>query len=265
MATLDDILKLDPLLFDAHWREIDQVVWRLNTGHEQIAAWEKIADRLKTHPVSKGMPYFRLGHMHLVTDADAVRAINYLELAYAEDVKYGPDNGQIPHRMGAYRLLALTKGFIEYLDAKNNWETEQLRLPHRPVVIRALLAVYDRSLAHILDLEGHTYQSFFSLIQDKSLTRFAIENYLCAERLIELFFVSGAHISRFTCFSTARELPLSARSGSGLIIRQATAPAAWNSSIRRADFTRAFRLFGPISPRRARSCWLRDEILDHAA
>ena len=64
-----------------------------------------------------------------------------------------------------------------------------------------------------------------------------------------------ATVSAANCFSTARELSLSARSGSGLIIRQATAPVAWNSSIKRADFTRAFRLFGPTSPQRARSCW----------
>jgi len=198
MSKIDDILKSDPLLFDAHWKEIDHVVGALKTPQEQITAWEAIADYLKPHPVSKGHPFFRLGHMYLVNDPDAAKAINYLELAYQEDVKYGPDSGQTPHRMGAYRLLALTKGFIEYLDARKNWETEQLSPPHRPIVIRTLLAVYDRSLAHILDLEGHTYQSFFAVIQDKGLTRFAIENYFCAEHLIELFFVSGAHISRDT-------------------------------------------------------------------
>jgi hypothetical protein len=198
LSTVHDILKLDPLLFDAHWKEIDQIVCGLKTPQEQIAAWEAIANHLEPHPASKGMPFFRLGIIHLAHDADSAKAINYLELAYKEDVKYGPDNGQTPHRMGAYRLLGLTKGFIEYLEARENWETEQLRLPHRTIVIRTILAVYDRSLAHILDLEGHTYQSFFALIQDKNLTRFAIENYFCAERLIELFFVSGAHISRYS-------------------------------------------------------------------
>ncbi|SRR6266404_4770505 len=198
MATLADILKLDPLQFDANWREIDQVIWGLKTPQEQIAAWEAIADHVRPHTISKGHPFFRLGHMCLVNDPDAAKAINYLEAAYQEDKKYGPDTGQLPHRMGAYRLLALTKGFIEYLEARKNWETEQLRPPYRPTIIRTLLAIYDRSLAHILDLEGHTYQSFFAVIQDKGLTRFAIENYFCAEHLIELFFVSGAHVSRYT-------------------------------------------------------------------
>jgi len=198
MNTIEDITKLHPLSFDAHWKDIDQIIGALRTIQEQIAAWEAIADQLKTHPVPKGMPFFRLGILHLLNDSDASRAINYLESAYGEDLIYGPDRGQTPHRMGAYRLLALTKGFIEYLELQKNWETEQLRLPHRPLVIRTILAVYDRSLAHILDLEGQTYQSFFALIQDKSLARFAIENYFCAEHLIEMFFVPGPHISRHT-------------------------------------------------------------------
>jgi hypothetical protein len=196
MAPLDEILKLDPHLFSANWSQIDQVIWSLKTDQDQIAAWEAIADYLKPNPVSKGMPFFRLGHMYLVSDPK--RAIDYLEKAYKEDINYGPDQGKTPHRMGAYRLLALTKGFIEYLEAKKNWEAEQLQAAHRPVLMKTLLAVYDASLVHILDSEGHTYQSFFALIHDKNLLRFAIENYFFAERLIEMFFVSGPHISRHT-------------------------------------------------------------------
>lgn len=198
MAPIDEILKLDPLLFDANWKQIEQVIWSLQTVEEQIAAWEAIADRLRPHPVSKGMPFFRLGHMYLVSDSDAKRAIENLEKAYREDMKYGPDQGKTPNRMGAYRLLALSKGFIEYLEGKKNWEAEQLQQAHRPVLMRTLLAVYDASLAHIMDSEVHTYQSFFAVIQDKSLVRFAIENYFFAERLIEMFYVSGTHLSRHT-------------------------------------------------------------------
>jgi hypothetical protein len=198
MATVDEILKLDPLLFETHWNQIDQVIWALKTPQEQMAAWEAIGDHLKPHPVSKGMPFFRLGHMHLVNDGDANTALSFLEAAYKEDMKYGPDSGKTPHRMGAYRLLALTKGFIEYLENKKNWEAEQLQSPNRRILMRTLLAVYDGSLVHILDSEGHTYQPFFALIRDKSLVRFAVENYFCAENLIQMFFVSGPHISRHT-------------------------------------------------------------------
>jgi hypothetical protein len=198
MTLIDDILKLDPLLFDSNWKQIDQAIGALGTAAEQLAAWKAVAAYLEPHPVSKGMPFFRIGHMYLVTEPDARKAIEYLEKAYKEDLKYGPDNGRTPHRMGAYRLLALTKGFLEYLESKKNWEAEQLNPPNRAVLMKTLLAVYDASLVHILDSEGHTYQSFFAVIQDKSLVRFAIENYFFAERLIEMFFVSGPHLSRHT-------------------------------------------------------------------
>jgi hypothetical protein len=198
MDTLEQILNLLPAQFDSYWKEIDAVVATLPSPMEQIEAWKAILGCLRHHPFSKGMPYFRLGVLHLLTDPDATRAVEELELAYLEDKRYGPDTGKIAHRMGAYRLLALTKGFLEYLQSEKDWKTEQLKPPHRTVVIRTLLAIYDRSLAHILDLEGHTYQSFFGLIRDQSLNRFAIENYFCAEHLIELFHISGAHLSRQT-------------------------------------------------------------------
>jgi hypothetical protein len=193
------ILQLDPMQFDRHWAQIDGVIGGLATTDEQIAAWASILDRLQQHPVSKGMPHFRLAVLHLLKDFDSAVAIGHLESAYQEDQHYGPDQGKLPQRMGAYRLLALTKGFLEHLQGGGqNWEREQLEAAHRSIVIRTLLAVYDRSLVHILDLEGHTYQSFFQIIQDRSLARFAIENYFCAERLIEAFFVPGTLLSRFT-------------------------------------------------------------------
>jgi len=197
-SSLEEVLKLPPAQFDSYWKEIDGIVATLPTSSDQITAWEAILECLRHHPFSKGMPYFRLGVLHLLTDPDAARAVQELELAYLEDRHYGPDTGKLPHRMGAYRLLALTKGFLEYLQSERDWKTDQLKPPHRTLVIRTLLAVYDRSLAHILDLEGHTYQSFFGLIRDQSLNRFAIENYFCAEHLIELFHIAGAHLSQQT-------------------------------------------------------------------
>jgi hypothetical protein len=194
-STLEEVLKLPPAQFDSYWKEIDGIVATLPTSSDQITAWEAILECLRHHPFSKGMPYFRLGVLHLLTDPDATRAVRELELAYLEDRHYGPDTGKLPHRMGAYRLLALTKGFLDYLQSEKDWKAEQLDAPHRVVLIRTLLAVYDRSLAHIFGLEGHTYQSFFRLIQDPSLTRFAIENYFCAEHLIESFHIAGTHIS----------------------------------------------------------------------
>lgn len=194
-STLEEVIKLHPAQFDSYWKEIDGIVAVLPTSSDQISAWEAILKCLRHHPFSKGMPYFRLGVLHLLTDPDATRAVQELELAYLEDRHYGPDTAKLPHRMGAYRLLALTKGFLDYLQSEKDWKAEQLEAPNRVVLIRTLLAVYDRSLAHILDLEGHTYQSFFRLIQDPGLTRFAIEHYFCAEHLIESFHIAGTHTS----------------------------------------------------------------------
>jgi hypothetical protein len=194
-STLNEVLSLLPAQFDSHWEQIDAIIARLPTYSEQIAAWEAVLSCLQHHPFSKGMPYFRLGVLYLLTDPDAMRALQELELAYLEDKHYGPDAGKIAHRMGAYRLLALTKDFLGFLQSEKDWKAEQLKAPHRSTVIKTLLAIYDRSLAHILDLEGHTYESFFRLIQDRNLTRFAIENYFCAEHLIESFHIAGAHIS----------------------------------------------------------------------
>src|ERR1700677_2629816 len=198
MSALDQILQQDPFLFAGDWSRIDQVVGTLGSIPEGAAAGEAIANYLKPHPVSKGMPYFRAGHLRLVNDPDATLALTLIEAAYKEDMQYGPSTGKIAQRMGAYRLLALTKGFIQYLESKKNWESEQVKPPNRQILITTLLAVYNGSLVHILDADGHTYQSFFKVIQDKSLLSFAIENYFCAENLIEMFFVQGPHFSRHT-------------------------------------------------------------------
>jgi hypothetical protein len=77
------------------------------------------------------MPYFRLGVLHLLTDPDATRAVQELELAYLEDRHYGPDTGKLPHRMGAYRLLALTKGFLDLLRLTEcNMKTRRHSMTH---------------------------------------------------------------------------------------------------------------------------------------
>ncbi len=197
METLDDALKIDAALYDSHWQEVDTIVGQLATVQDQISAWEKIAERISP-PLSRGMPYFRLGVLRLLTDPDESQALGYLESAYKEDERYAPDKGMLAHRMGAYRLLALSKGFLAYLRNQKNWETEQLEGSHRQTLVRALLAVYDRSLVHILDMPGYTYQAFFELVTDRGLTRFAIENYFCAEHLLELFSLQGQHIDKHT-------------------------------------------------------------------
>src|ERR1700730_18975503 len=128
-SSLEEVLKLPPAQFDSYWKEIDGIVATLPTSSDQITAWESILECLRHHPFSKGMPYFRLGVLHLLTDPDAARAVQELELAYLEDRHYGPDTGKLPHRMGAYRLLALTKGFLDYLRIDKHFELRDLNAP----------------------------------------------------------------------------------------------------------------------------------------
>ena len=194
MEKLEEILSLEPEQFDQHWQEIDQFIFKLNKRNEQIKAWESIALKLENSDVSKGMPYFRLGIAHLLRDPDESTAIDYLKKAYEEDNHFGPLSGQLPHRMGAYRLLALTEGFFSYLHQKKNWEEAQLEVKHRQTLVKTLLAVYDSSLINVFDRRGHTYKTFFDFMTDKKLIRFAIENYFCAESLLEMFFIAGAPI-----------------------------------------------------------------------
>lgn len=92
--------------------------------------------------------------------------------------------------MAAYRVLALVKGFLRHLRAltgESQWQAEQLNAPHRAVLVRTLLTLYDGTIPHVLDMKGYTYQEFIKLIADEGLRRFAIENYFCAENLLVLF------------------------------------------------------------------------------
>jgi hypothetical protein len=47
-----------------------------------------------------------------------------------------------------------------------------------------------------LDLPGFTYAAFFALINDQNLRAFAMENYYCAESLIQMFFLEGQAINK---------------------------------------------------------------------
>ena len=94
-------------------------------------------------------------------------------------------------------MLALVKGYFDYLAAKAatskpDWEAEQFQGVYRRAQIETLLVIYDRSLVHPVDLEGHTYQSFFRLMGDKDLCRFAIENYFCGEEMIHFLMMDAA-------------------------------------------------------------------------
>jgi hypothetical protein len=202
------------------WREIDAIVTKL-AEDQQTAEWMRIVAMLENVPVGKGHAYFRLGILHLLKDSSEKTAVDYLEKAYREDEEHAPSIGQEAHRMGAYRLLALVKGYFQYLDQKRieqqrksqqpSWETEQFTGATRRHQVETLLIVYDKSLVHPLDLTGHTYQSFFQLIQDRSLSTFAIENYFCSEELITMLTVESQ-----AAFRRVHEYPI-ARAIVGLL------------------------------------------------
>jgi hypothetical protein len=69
--------------------------------------------------------------------------------------------------------------------------------------MKTLLAVYDLSVVGILEMRSHNYQAFFKLIGDRNLCAFAIENYCCAESLLQGFFLQGQAIVK-----TRDEYPL---------------------------------------------------------
>src|SRR5260370_1419716 len=181
-----EVLRLRPEDLDQHWREADAAVAQLPAA-QQSDAWKQILSHIALAPISKGHPYFRLGVLHLRIDPSEKQAITYLEKAFREDQDHAREVGRLAHRMGAYRLLALCKGFFEYLGAlkPKDWQVKQLEGLNRKVLIETILGLYDLSLTHPIETQTYTYQTFFALVQDRKLCAFAIENYFCAEELIE--------------------------------------------------------------------------------
>src|SRR5258708_2188609 len=202
---LVNIDSVQPQELGSLWLVIDGVIRAFPEEH-QILQWGETLSVIKDISVSKGHPYFRLAVLHLLRDSDHARAVELLERAYQEDKIYGPDSGRTAHRMSAYRLLAFVKGYFDYVKAKvkPNWETEQFEGVHRRNQIETLLTAYDRGLFHPLDVEGHTYQTFFQLMKDRDLCRFAIENYFCGDELINFLITERA-----SSFSDQHEYPMS--------------------------------------------------------
>ncbi len=211
MKNLDEIFRLQPSEFDNHWGEMDAIIQKLSTLKEQQVAWKRVADYLNSSNISKGHPFSRLGVLHLLTDTSETQAFSYLENAYKEDDRFWHRVQTPPHRRGAYRLLSLVKDFLTYLQEQHNWEKEQLRQPHRAVLVTTLLLIYDKSLIQIWDTPVFTYPVFSKLIQDDGLSRFAKENYYCAVDLLEMFFLKNQHFNKH-----ANEYPL-ARAIVGLL------------------------------------------------
>lgn len=181
---IDEILKSpDGVLKEpAAFHRLDQIIESL-PADQRVLAWSRVAGSLEGRGLSSGHAHFRLGVWHLVNDANENTGIKHLEAAYEQDQRFS--GRKAPHRMAAYRVLALVKDFLDYLSSKKNWQADQLQPPYRRALITTLLAAYDESTKHILDSPILTYQPFFALFKDEGLRRFAIENYQCACEFLE--------------------------------------------------------------------------------
>jgi hypothetical protein len=146
----------------------------------------------------KGHPLFRLGALHLLEDNDEQIGLKALELAYHEDRKYAAASGGRAEDRAAYRLLALLKDFLAYLDSKKptDWERKLLLAENRQTIMSVFFTVYNLSLTHPLDMPGFTVLDFQKLIKNDSLRRFAGENYFCTQELLEMFVLDGQHINK---------------------------------------------------------------------
>ena len=211
-SSLDEVFALSPERFGSHWKRIDELI-ATERQDSQFAAWERIAARIGDSPHSKGMPFFRMAILKLLSHPDESIGIQLLEAARREDDRFGPDSGQLPHRMGAYRLLSLVKDYFQELHRlpSRDWQKGLLSPENRSVLMMTLLMVYNRSVVEILDMPSYTFQAFFKLVTDRDLCRFAAENYYCAETLVQAFFLEGQAIVK-----TRDECPL-ARAIVGLL------------------------------------------------
>ncbi len=194
LSTLEQVFRLAPEEFDAHWPRIDALV-QAEPAVTHADLWDRIATVIGSTR-SRGMPYFRLGIWKLLHDADETDGVRWLEKAYAQDERFA--SRQLPRRMGAYRLLSLTKEYFEYLRERRqtDWQHELLLPANYPVLIRTLLMIYDSSLVDPFLMRSYHYGTFETLIKARELRAFAFENYYCAERLIQTFFIEGQVINR---------------------------------------------------------------------
>jgi hypothetical protein len=194
ISSLDQALTLAPEQYDLYWSQIDALV-RAVPPEEQVALWHAFANRVGSSH-SKGHSYFRLGILTLMIELDELKGIRFLELAYEQDQQFGPRVRIQPHRMGAYKLLSLTKEYFRYLREAKDWQQALLTGRPRRILIETLFMVYDRSLVEVLDMPSFTYPAFSDLMKNQDLRAFAIENYYCGESLIQMFFLEGQAISK---------------------------------------------------------------------
>jgi hypothetical protein len=186
MSTIEEILKTPITSFEdgSAWLKLDEVIDLLPDFGDRIRRWAEVLSFAEGNGLPTGHPHFRLGLLHLLSDADERVGLEHLERAYQQDRKWRP---QQAHRMAAYRVLCLTKGLIGDLKQRNDHDPQkqQLKTPHRFTLIATIFRLYDETRAHLLDMPILTFPSFFALLKDDNLRLFAGQNYYCAHDLLE--------------------------------------------------------------------------------
>jgi hypothetical protein len=191
--TIDEILAIPNDQFDnkTTWDQLDGLIGSMTDTRMQMQEWNKILRHTEAIGSPTGHPHWRLGILHLLADSDEDDGVAHLEFAYESDKKHAPGRA---HRMAAYRALSLIRDFLADLRSKRNWQSRQLEVQYRGVLIGMLFEIYDLTARyHILDMPVHTYDPFFRLIADGALRTFAAENYMCAQFLLEWVGTTGGH------------------------------------------------------------------------
>lgn len=208
MSEVNEIVDLLSDSFESPqtWGKLDDVIAKLPNPDDQIREWHRVVAAVESKNIPSGHPHFRLGILYLVNDSTETEGISHLELAYKQDCQH--DKRNEPHRKGAYRVLALTKDFLLYLQSEARpWQQAQLQIPYRKTLIHILLAAYDQTAKNILDLPRLTYAPLFKLMSNDRLRAFAGENYDFAQELLErVSLESGQQLRTFYQYPIARTI-----------------------------------------------------------
>lgn len=185
MDAIEEILSAPAAAFNnrATWDGLDKLIESVPDVNERVQLWERVAAGVEGKGASSGHPRFRLGILHLLNDPDEAAGIAELERAYEQDQRYATDRE--PHRRAAYCVLNLVRDFLNALRARGDWQARQLDSKYRRVLVGTLFEAYDLTVRHILDTHAWSYSPFFRLINNQGFRRFAIENYMCAQDLLE--------------------------------------------------------------------------------
>lgn len=208
--SLSNLLETDTALMNRQfWEQADREVFVLPTVNGQKKAWQSLAKRIDAdgHTVSKGHPYFRLGHLHLEDDPSEQTGLDYLRKAFEEDKVFGPRTGQLPKAMGAYLLLSFVEDFLAYLNdvTTQHWMRDQLNnAPNRKNLFNVLLTIYNESLRPRHESQVYTHRHFSDLFKDAKLLRFAVENYQCANSLVSVYFAQTPWLTADEQYALAR-------------------------------------------------------------